>query len=109
LFNAAVALGVPAAILVEPADSVMFCVSKGLSAPVGSLLAGSRAFVARARALRRMLGGSLRQSGVIAAAGIVALETMIGQLAEDHRMARRLASGLAAIDAGLVETGLVET
>ncbi|MBN8944196.1 MAG: aminotransferase class I/II-fold pyridoxal phosphate-dependent enzyme [Rhizobiales bacterium] len=109
LFNAAVALGVPAATLAGPADSVMFCVSKGLSAPVGSLLAGSQAFVARARALRRMVGGSLRQSGVIAAAGIVALETMIGRLAEDHRMARRLASGLAAIDAGLVETSLVET
>ncbi|MGL4289486.1 MAG: GntG family PLP-dependent aldolase [Phreatobacter sp.] len=109
LFNAAVALGVPAATIAGPADSLMFCISKGLSAPVGSLLAGTRDFIARARAFRRMVGGNLRQSGVIAAAGIVALETMVDRLAEDHGMARRLASGLAAIDARLVETGLVET
>jgi threonine aldolase len=97
IFNAAVALGVPAQRLARSSDSVAFCLSKGLSAPVGSLLCGSKDFVERARKFRKMLGGGMRQAGVIAAAGIVALETMIDRLAEDHANARRLAVGLANI------------
>jgi threonine aldolase len=99
-FNAAAALGVPARLLAEPADSVTFCLSKGLSAPVGSVLCGSAEFIARAHRIRKQLGGGMRQAGVLAAAGIVALETMIDRLAEDHARARRLAQGLAGI-AGL--------
>jgi len=97
IFNAAVALGVPACALAQNVDSVALCLSKGLSAPVGSLLCGSKDFVERARKFRKMLGGGMRQAGVIAAAGIVALETMVDRLAEDHANARRLAQGLAGI------------
>jgi threonine aldolase len=97
IFNAAVALGVPACALAQNVDSVAVCLSKGLSAPVGSLLCGSKDFVKRARRFRKMLGGGMRQAGVIAAAGIVALETMVDRLAEDHANARRLAQGLASI------------
>jgi threonine aldolase len=97
IFNAAVALGVPASNLTRNVDSVALCLSKGLSAPVGSLLCGNRDFVERARKFRKMLGGGMRQAGVIAAAGIVALETMVDRLAEDHANARRLAQGLAGI------------
>ena len=97
IFNAAVALGVPAVALARPADSVCFCVSKGLSAPVGSVLTGGRSFIERARKNRKMVGGGMRQAGVIAAAGIVALETMVDRLADDHRNARRLAEGLAQL------------
>jgi threonine aldolase len=109
LFNAAVALGVSAAAIAQYGDSVNFCVSKGLSAPVGSLLCGSAAFIERARAFRRMLGGNLRQAGPLAAAGIVALEQMVERLADDHASARRLAEGLAAIDASLVDPAAIET
>jgi threonine aldolase len=109
IFNAAVALGVGADVIARPADTVMFCVSKGLSAPVGSLLVGSAEFIGRARALRRMLGGAMRQAGVIAAAGIVAVDTMVDRLAQDHATARRLAEGLAGIDATLVDPVRVET
>lgn len=94
LFNAAVALGVPARKLVADVDSVSFCLSKGLSCPVGSLLCGDRSFVERARVVRKLVGGTMRQSGVIAAAGIVALEQMIDRLSEDHENAQRLAKGL---------------
>ncbi|MFH0769492.1 MAG: low-specificity L-threonine aldolase [Chloroflexota bacterium] len=97
IFNAAIALGVPERVLTERVDSVSFCLSKGLSAPVGSLLCGSKDFIERARKFRKMLGGGMRQAGIIAAAGIVALETMVDRLAEDHANARRLAQGLAAI------------
>jgi threonine aldolase len=97
IFNAAVALGVPACALAQNVDSVAVCLSKGLSAPVGSVLCGSKDFVKRARKFRKMLGGGMRQAGVIAAAGIVALETMLDRLAEDHANARRLAQGLAGI------------
>ena len=97
IFNAAVALAVPASALVRNSDSVALCLSKGLSAPVGSLLCGRKDFIERARKFRKMLGGGMRQAGVIAAAGIVALETMIDRLAEDHANARRLAEGLAGI------------
>jgi len=108
IFNAAVALGVPVSALAAPCASVSVCLSKGLGAPVGSLLVGSRAFVAKARKLRKMLGGGMRQAGVIAAAGIVALETMTERLADDHANARFLAEGL--LDIGFqVELARVET
>ncbi len=97
VFNAAVALGLPAKELVEPADSVTFCLSKALCAPVGSVLCGSQDFIQRAHRIRKQLGGGMRQAGILAAAGIVALETMIDRLAEDHARAKRLAQGLADI------------
>ncbi len=97
LFHAAVALGVDPRAYTQHVDSVMICVSKGLSAPVGSLLCGTRAFIDRAVPLRKRLGGGMRQAGIIAAAGIVALESMVERLAEDHLQARRLAAGLAAL------------
>jgi threonine aldolase len=101
--NAAVALKVDAARIAEHTDSICFCVSKGLSAPVGSLLCGTSAFIERARAFRRMVGGNMRQAGPIAAAGIVALETMIDRLGDDHATARRLGDGLRAISPGVVD------
>ncbi len=97
IFNAAIALGVPACTLAQNSDSVSLCLSKGLSAPVGSLLCGNKDFIERARKFRKMLGGGMRQAGIVAAAGIVALETMVDRLAEDHSNARRLAQGLAGI------------
>ncbi|MEE9366163.1 MAG: GntG family PLP-dependent aldolase [Dehalococcoidales bacterium] len=97
IFNAAVALGLPARELTAPADTVSFCLSKALSAPVGSLVCGTKEAVERARKWRKMLGGGMRQAGVIAAAGIVAIEKMVDRLAEDHANARRLAGGLAQI------------
>ncbi len=100
IFNAAVALGVEASELAEPADSITFCLSKGLSAPVGSLLCGSAEFIKRARKNRKMLGGGMRQAGILAAAGIVALEENVERLAEDHRRMKLLAAGLKPI-AGL--------
>ncbi len=109
LFNAAVALKVKASEVAQHADSVCFCVSKGLSAPVGSVLCGTPAFIDRARAFRRMVGGNMRQAGPVAAAGIVALETMVDRLAEDHQNARRLATALARIDASLVDPGEVDS
>jgi threonine aldolase len=109
LFNAAVKLGVAASRVTRHCDSVTFCISKGLSAPIGSVLAGSRDFIERARAYRRMVGGNLRQGGVIAAAGIVALDQMVERLAEDHATARSLAEGLSRLDPALVDPGRVET
>ena len=97
LFNAAVAQGVGAAALAGPADSVMFCLSKGLSAPVGSVLCGPRDFIAEARRNRKQVGGGMRQVGVLAAAGIVALESMVERLEDDHAHARLLAAGLSLI------------
>ena len=97
IFNAAIALGIPAAELAAYADSVTFCLSKGLSCPVGSLVCGSAEFIAKARKMRKMLGGGMRQAGVIAAAGIVALERMVDRLADDHENAARLAQGLARL------------
>jgi threonine aldolase len=97
IFNAAIALGVPENELARHADSVSFCISKGLSAPVGSLLCGSREYIEKARKIRKMLGGGMRQAGIVAAAGIVALGTMVDRLAEDHANAKRLAKGLAHI------------
>lgn len=97
LFNAAVALGVPAQELAAAADSVSFCLSKGLAAPVGSVVCGKTDFMREARRARKVLGGGMRQAGVLAAAGIVALKEMVGRLAEDHANARRLAEGLSAV------------
>ncbi len=97
IFNAAVYLGIPARELTKHVDDVCFCISKGLSCPVGSLLCGSKEFVARARKWRKMVGGGMRQVGILAAAGIVALESMIDRLAEDHQNAQVLARGLAQI------------
>jgi threonine aldolase len=94
LFNAAIALGISAAELSEPFDSVTFCLSKALCAPVGSILCGSADFIRRAHRIRKQLGGGMRQAGVLAAAGIVALETMVERLAEDHARAAALADGL---------------
>jgi threonine aldolase len=109
IFNAAVALGVPAAEIARHGDSIGFCVSKGLSAPFGSVLCGSAEFIEKARAYRRMVGGGMRQAGVMAAAGLVALERMIDRLAEDHRRAKRIAEGLHAVDPRLTDPRLVET
>ncbi len=109
IFNAALALGVQASEIVAFADSVMFCLSKGLSAPVGSMLTGTHDFIERARRTRKMLGGGMRQSGILAAAGIVALEQMVDRLAEDHANARRLAAGLAEIRGLHVVPETVET
>ncbi len=97
LFNAAVALGVSARDLAAPADSVSICLSKGLCAPVGSLVLGSGEFIETARRIRKQLGGGMRQAGVLAAAGLIALEEMTQRLGEDHARARRLAQGLAAL------------
>lgn len=97
IFNAAAALGVDVRELVQEVDSVMFCLSKGLCAPVGSLLCGDADFIAEARRARKVVGGGMRQAGILAAAGIVALEQMVNRLAEDHARAIRLAEGLARI------------
>lgn len=94
IFNAAASLGVPAKSLARHADSVQFCLSKGLAAPVGSLLVGTQDFITEARRNRKTLGGAMRQAGVIAAAGVVALTEMVDRLPEDHLRARRLAEGL---------------
>ena len=112
VFNAAVALGVDAREITRHVDTVQFCLSKGLAAPVGSILAGDAAFIVRARRVRKMLGGGMRQAGIIAAAGIVALEQMVDRLAEDHANARLLAEGLATfpqidIDLGTVQSDIV--
>ena len=109
IFNASVALGLPARALAEPADSVTFCLSKALCAPVGSVLCGSNDFIRRARRIRKMLGGGMRQAGVLAAAGIVALEQMIDRLAEDHQRAKKLAEGLAEIPGLRLSFGLPQT
>lgn len=109
IWNAAVALGVSPAALVRSCDTVMFCLSKGLSAPVGSVLCGTRAHLTVAREHRARLGGQMRQAGVLAAAGIVALETMVERLADDHRRAARLAEVLADCFPGSVDPAAVRT
>ena len=109
LFNAAAALGVTAAEVARHTDSVCFCVSKGLSAPVGSVLCGTQTFIDRARPFRRMVGGNMRQAGPLAAAGLIALNTMVFRLRDDHATAKRLAEGLHRIDARLVDPADVET
>lgn len=112
VFNAAVALGVDVQEITRHVDSVMFCLSKGLAAPVGSILAGDAAFIKCARRIRKMVGGGMRQAGIIAAAGMVALEEMVDRLAEDHAHARMLAEGLStlpgiAIDLAKVQSDIV--
>ncbi len=112
LFNAAVALKREAREFTQFVDSVTFCLSKGLAAPVGSVICGSADFITRARRVRKMLGGGMRQAGIIAAAGIVALERMVDRLAEDHDNARRLAEAVAQmprlrIDLASVQTNIV--
>ncbi len=112
IFNAAVALRTPVSTLVQDVDSLMFCLSKGLCAPVGSVVVGSKEFIRRAHRTRKLLGGGMRQAGIIAAAGIVALEQMVDRLEEDHEQAKILAQGLAdypqiVIDADAVETDIV--
>src|SRR5436305_1512435 len=91
IFNAAIALGIPVSTLVRTVDSIMFCLSKGLSAPVGSMVVGSRDFIQRAHRMRKLLGGGMRQAGVLAAAGIVALEQMVYRLVADPETSKQLA------------------
>jgi len=109
IFNAAVALGIEAHEIASHAESVSFCVSKGLSAPVGSIIAGSRDFIERARGFRRLLGGTMRQAGLLAACAIVAIERMVARLKDDHETARALAHGLHKIDTSLTDPHAVET
>lgn len=109
IFNGAVALGVDVKELTRGIDSVMFCLSKGLAAPVGSMVCGSRAFIAEARRSRKILGGGMRQAGVIAAAGIVALDQMADRLAEDHANARCLAAGIAQIPGLSIDLARTQT
>ncbi|MFM5426018.1 low-specificity L-threonine aldolase [Aeromonas veronii] len=112
LFNAAVASETPVEVIAAPFDSISICLSKGLGAPVGSLLVGSHDFIARARRLRKMLGGGMRQAGILAQAALFALEQHVTRLADDHRRAKRLAEGLAALpgielDLSLVQSNMV--
>jgi threonine aldolase len=109
IFNAAVALNEKVANLARPADSVMFCLSKGLGAPVGSMLLGSRAFIDEARVVRKTLGGGMRQAGVLAAAGLVALEESVAKLPEDHANAKLLAEGVAGISGVKIDPEKVVT
>ena len=109
LWNAAVALDVPPARLVRGADSVSVCLSKGLAGPVGSVVAGGADFIMRARRMRKVVGGGMRQSGVLAAAGLLAVNEMVERLQEDHRNARLLADGLARIDGISLDPEVVET
>ena len=109
IFNAAVALGVPASELVEEADSVTFCLSKGLAAPAGSVVCGTREFIAEARRARKVLGGGMRQAGILAAAGILAITEMVDRLFEDHANARKLAEGLAELDGITIDPSKIKT
>ena len=109
IFNAAVALGEPVARMTRKVDSVMFCLSKGLGAPVGSMLVGSRDFIAQARIGRKLLGGGMRQAGVVAAAGLIALEESPKRLHIDHENAQHLAKGLAALPGIAIDPRKVAT
>ena len=109
IFNAAIAQETSAAALAAAADSLSFCLSKGLSCPIGSVICGSDEFIQRARRMRRMVGGGMRQVGIIAAAGVVALDEMVDRLADDHANARILADGLASIAGLKIDPGLVQT
>ncbi|MBN1681424.1 MAG: low-specificity L-threonine aldolase [Anaerolineae bacterium] len=109
IFNAAVALNCDVADLVAAADSVQFCLSKGLCAPIGSMLVGSQAYIDNARRVRKLVGGAMRQVGIVAAAGLIALEKMTLRLGEDHATARRLAEGLAQIPQIEIEPERVQT
>ncbi len=109
IFNAAASLDVPAAAIAAEVDSVQFCLSKGLAAPVGSIVAGSAEFIGEVRRHRKMVGGAMRQSGVIAAAGLVALNEMVDRLPEDHRRARQLAAALAATPGVVIDLETVQS
>lgn len=109
IFNAAVALGVNAKALTRSVDSLSFCLSKGLAAPVGSVVCGSKGFIAQARRIRKVLGGGMRQAGIIAAAGIVALEEMVPRIQEDHDNAAKLAQGIARLDGLTIDVSRVRT
>lgn len=109
IFNAAVALGVPAARLVRAADSVCVCLSKGLASPVGSIVVASAAFIALARRFRKVLGGGMRQAGVLAACGLISLNEMVDRLREDHVNAQALARGLAAVHGVVINPADVQT
>lgn len=109
IFNAAVALGVDVKDLVRGADSVSVCLSKGLAAPVGSVICATEEFIGRARRTRKIVGGGMRQAGIIAAAGIVALDQMVERIKEDHDNAARLARGLAALEGLAIDPGAVQT
>ncbi|HEY60570.1 MAG TPA: low-specificity L-threonine aldolase [Anaerolineae bacterium] len=109
IFNAAVALNTSAKELAAPADTVLFCLSKGLCAPVGSVICGSRALISKMRRIRKQLGGGMRQAGILAAAGIIALEKMVERLAEDHYHAKLLADGLAQINGLELYKGMPQT
>ena len=109
IFNAAVAQNVSVRELVEPADSVMFCLSKGLASPIGSMLVGTGKFIARARHIRKMLGGGMRQVGILAAAGILSLEKMTERLGEDHARAKKLADGLRQVKGLVLDAGSPST
>lgn len=109
IFNASVALKVDVKDFTKHVDNLMFCLSKGLCCPVGSLLVGTHEFIRRARKLRKVLGGGMRQAGIIAAPGIVALESMIDRLREDHRNARRLAEGITKIKGIHIDLHFVQT
>lgn len=109
VFNAAASLGVPVSAIAAKADTVMFCLSKGLGAPVGSMLAGARAAIAKGRLYRKRLGGGMRQAGVLAAAGLIALEEMPKRLAEDHANAKRIATLLADIPGVSIDPAAVQT
>jgi threonine aldolase len=109
LFNAAVASNTDAADISRPADSIQFCLSKGLAAPVGSLAVGNSELIRNVRGIRKILGGTMRQAGIIAAPGIIALDQMVSRLAEDHLNARRLAEGLAKIPGIQLDLSTVQT
>ncbi len=109
VFNSAIAQGVDVVQLTRDCDSVMFCLSKGLASPVGSIIAGKEAFIKEARRVRKMLGGVMRQTGILTACGIISLEEMVDRLAEDHENARYLANGLEGIDGFSINLKTVQT
>jgi threonine aldolase len=109
IFNASTALNVSIKDLISPADSIMFCLSKGLVAPVGSMLVGTSKFIKRARHLRKMLGGGMRQAGILAAAGLISLEKMTARLEQDHIRAKKLSAGLKGIRGLLLDEGTAAT
>ena len=109
IFNSAIAQGVDIVELTGDCDSIMFCLSKGLASPVGSIIAGTKVFIKEARRIRKMLGGVMRQTGILAACGIISLEEMIDRLAEDHDNARYLANGLEGIDGFSINLKTVQT
>ena len=109
IFNAALALGVTPDKLVENADTITFCLSKGLSCPIGSIVCGSKETILEVRRNRKMLGGGMRQAGIFAAAGVVALDTMVDRMSEDHNNAKTLAQGIAEIDGLQVEPTMIKT